>query len=105
MKTTSFWSNPYAWLWFHLEAPFIRDFAARRPFTFILRDFYHCHEITAILLLLLAGYTLGRWILRPLEMAMVITGLLLGHLFWGNPWQKGEQEQPPYPPGGGGTTD
>ena len=99
MKTPSCWSNPYAWLWFHLEAPFIKDPAARRPFTFIMRDFYHCRPLFTILILVWSGYAFGRWLLAPWFLVGVTIGLLLGHLFLTSKWVQGQQEEPPYPPG------
>ncbi len=100
MKTPSFRSSPYAWLWYHVEALWIKDPAARRPFTFIIRDFFHCHPILWTWLAVLAGFYFGAWLITFDAFVLVSLGLLMGHLFWGTDWFKGQQEQPPYPPGG-----
>ena len=33
----------YAWIWFHMEALSYKDPEARRPFTFIMRDWIYPH--------------------------------------------------------------
>ncbi len=100
MKTSGFWRSPYAWFWFHVEALWIKDTAARRPFTYIIRDFYHAHPILWTWLAVLLGYSLGFWLVSFDSFIKISLGILMGHLFWGKGWLKGEQERPPYPPGG-----
>jgi hypothetical protein len=102
MKTQPFCSNPYAWLWFHLESPFIRDPELRRPFTFIIRDFYHAHPILWTWMAIFTWYWLSRWFISFDSFVLISLGILLGHLFWGSKYTPGQQEWPPYDPG---TTD
>jgi len=88
----------YGWFWYHTEF-WIKDRTARRPYTFILRDFYHASPIAWTFLMFLAGY-LAYSHLHWKDLLLVSTGLLLGHLFWGNSWKEGEQEYPTYNPNG-----
>ena len=54
--------NLYRWLWSRIGG---------RPWTYIIRDFYHHHPV-------IVGFlTLG-------------IGILIGHLFWGTPYKEGE---------------
>jgi len=89
----------YRWFWYRTEF-WIKDKAARRPYTFILRDFYHLNPLVTCFLLVWAGYGLGRWLFSFENMLLLSAGLLFGHLFWGPPYQPGEQENPAYDPDG-----
>jgi hypothetical protein len=53
----------YRWIWSRIGG---------RPWTYIMRDFYHDHPLIVLFC------TLG-------------IGTLLGHLFWGTPWEKGQK--------------
>lgn len=86
----------YAWLWYHTE--FWLKPSERRPYTFIIRDFYHKHPIFIGWLCVLAGFTFGKWLITPDAFVLVSMGILLGHLFWGKPYIEGEQEKPEYNP-------
>ncbi len=83
----------YAWFWFHTQ--FWLPPEERRPYTFIIRDFYRDHPILWSFLMFLAGYFSFNH-LRPWDFAKVSVGLLLGHLFWGARYKPGEQESPEY---------
>ena len=85
----------YAWLWYHVE--FWLKPADRRPFTFILRDFYHQSPLMSVFLTLSAGYLLGRhYFIDFVTWGGLLIGVVLGHLFWGKRYKPGEQENPPY---------
>ncbi len=72
--------NWYIWLWTRIGG---------RPWTYIIRDF--CHENP--LLLILTGLTAVLWLLRiHHEIFWVLLGVLLGHLFWGTQWRKGQKD-------------
>lgn len=87
----------YAWLWYHVE--FWLKPEARRPFTFILRDFYHNSPLITIFMTLTAGYIIGRNIsISFLVWLGLLFGFVLGHLFWGQPYKPDEQEYPEYNP-------
>ncbi len=90
----------YQWWWFHLEwwlpAP------DRRPFTFIIRDWYHNVPLPTIVGLGITFYMIGRYttqislsVLLGIVLALV-TGIILGHIYWGKKWREGEQENPQY---------
>ena len=88
--------NLYAWFWYHTEF-WIKDPAERRPYTYLIRDFYHCHPILYTFILLWVADIVHRFIHFNIIWWIGITlGVLLGHLFWGNPWVKGQQEEPSY---------
>lgn len=65
-----------------------------RPWTYIIRDFYHKYEYLIIIYSFSAGF-----FLRPhcsikefLIGAITATiGLILGHLFWGTPYVEGQR--------------
>jgi hypothetical protein len=69
----------YVWLWKRIGG---------RPWTYIIRDFSHENP----LLLILAGLTGVCFMLNiQHEIAWVLLGVLLGHLFWGTEWHKGQK--------------
>jgi hypothetical protein len=87
----------YSWTWYHFE--FWLDRYARRPFTYIFRDFLHKHVIAGwiIRLALIAGVLLlCRWNWRLGGPVGILYGLILGHLDWGTAYKPGEQENPEY---------
>ena len=65
-----------------------------RPFTYIIRDFYHKFEY----LIIIGFFSMGYFI-RPhltLREFYLVVGVgtfcfILGHLFWGKDWQKGQR--------------
>lgn len=65
----------------------------KRPFTYVLRDFYHKFEYFIIL----GGFSVG-YFLRPyidihlfgIIMASLTIGYILGHLFWAKKWIEGQ---------------
>ncbi len=93
----------YWFLWFHTQM-WIRDKSKRRPYTFILRDFYHENPLLTILSIRSISYAAGRWWVPlstkdfGLGLISLLAGIVLGHLFWGRPWKEGEQEYPEYNP-------
>jgi hypothetical protein len=87
----------YRVIWYHTEF-WIKDTAKRRPYTYILRDFYHEQPLVACFLLAWAGYALGRWIMPIDHILLFCGGLLMGHLFWGGEYKPGQQETPDYDP-------
>lgn len=91
-------SKGYSWFWYRVEALWIKDPKARRPFTFIIRDFYHAHPIMWTWTAIFVGYWLGRWFMSFDSFVLISLGMLMGHLFWGAKWSPGEQEQPTYNP-------
>ena len=85
----------YTLLWYHVE--FWLPPKERRPFTFIIRDFYHDHPILWTFLCCWLVYLFNHFIDTDLfSWLLVSIGILMGHLFWGRPWVVGEQEYPEY---------
>ena len=84
----------YAKFWF--ASQFWLKPADRRPYTFILRDFYHDHPILWTMLMIGTGkfviWLSWEWFI------VFCVGLIFGHLFWGKKWVEGEQEYPEYLP-------
>lgn len=77
--------NIYKWLWSRVGG---------RPWTFIMRDFYHEVEYVIIIGFFSLGYFLrGHLELRDfiLIVVLVTIGYILGHLFWGRKWIKGQK--------------
>lgn len=92
----------YAWFWYTTQ--FWLDPESRRPYTFIMRDIYHNSPMVVVILLAGLFYCLGRWWL-PISSNVflvgflaLLAGCLLGHLFWGDKWIPGQQEDPEYNP-------
>ena len=68
-----------------------------RPWTYIIRDFWHKYEGLCIVALVAIGVFLGRWHSNELLMLLVAfaVGYIAGHLFWGTeykPGQRGDEE-------------
>ncbi len=87
----------YCWIWYHFE--FWMDKYARRPFTYIFRDFLHRYKAVGwiIRVILITGVLfLCRWCWWIGGLTGILYGLILGHLDWGTAYQPGEQENPPY---------
>lgn len=78
-------SNPYKWLWSHIGG---------RPWTYIIRDFYHNHAILFIFIEAWTVYLFNKFLHTDWRAWVLISlGVLLGHLFWGTkyiPEQPGE---------------
>jgi len=75
---------PYKKIWFW----------AGRPFTYIMRDFYHEVEYVIIVGFFTLGYFARDWLSYRdflLIVGGVTAGYILGHLFWGRKWVKGQQ--------------
>jgi hypothetical protein len=75
----------YKWLWSHIGG---------RPWTYIIRDFYHEVEFVVILGMLALGYYLARRVsLHDFVSILVVlaAGYLLGHLFWGTRYIPGQR--------------
>lgn len=79
-------ANFYRFLWSHIGG---------RPWTYILRDFYHEVEYAVILSAFTLGYFAGHygW-LGTAQFGLLVgattAGYILGHLFWGTRWIEGE---------------
>ena len=72
--------NPYRWLWSKIGG---------RMWTYIMRDFAHQNPM----LVLFIGVGLGIWLHSWLEwrdLRIGSTFLLLGHLFWGTKYRRGQ---------------
>lgn len=72
-----FWKNPYKWLYTRIGG---------RPWTFILRDFYHKFEYLIIIGFFSVGYFVRPYLtLREFYLVVGIGTFcfILGHLFWG----------------------
>ena len=80
----------YRWLWSHVGG---------RPWTYILRDFWHKGEFFWINALISVGVWAGhhyQWRTVLLGLFLFSMGYLFGHLFWGTeyiPDQPGEPER------------
>jgi len=81
-----FWSNPYKWgLWHWIGG---------RPWTYIMRDFYHKFEYLIIIGFFALGYFIRPHLtIREFWLAIGAGTLcfLLGHLFWGTDYKEGQQ--------------
>ena len=93
----------YAWFWFHTEF-WIKNPLARRPYTFIMRDWVYPH-MKWFLGILGAWYCgLIAWDCLRQSVSVALATLVLGtlsgwisaHLIWGSKWTPSEQEEPPY---------
>ena len=87
----------YRWFWYHTQF-WIKDKAARRPYTFMMRDFYHDSPIIVCFALVYAGFALGAWLVPFDHMLLFSGGLLIAHLFWGGSYIHDQQEEPEYHP-------
>lgn len=77
--------NIYQWLWERIGG---------RPWTYIIRDFYHAFEWCIIIMLILAGVTMGKhlsWLQVWLVLGIFTIGYIGGHLFFGKDWLKGQK--------------
>jgi hypothetical protein len=64
-----------------------------RPWTYIIRDFWHRYEGLCIVALVAAGVFLGRWHSDRLLtlLGAFALGYIAGHLFWGTEYQPGQK--------------
>ena len=74
-----------ALLLFAWKYEWIHKMIGGRPWTYIIRDFYHGNPVGWTLLLFTAGYFLEPYI-GFYDYVKIGVGILLGHLFWGAPW-------------------
>lgn len=94
----------YQFFWFHTQALWIKDPAARRPYTYLMRDWLYPHLFYFIIILLTWYAGLTAWLILSDGLAGrlaslylgVLSGMLVAHLTWGSGWKPGEQEFPPY---------
>ena len=70
---------------FGLKYEWIHSHIGGRPWTYIIRDFYHGNPVGWTLLLFTIGYFLEPYI-GFMDYVKIGAGVLLGHLFWGAPW-------------------
>jgi hypothetical protein len=92
----------YWWFWYYFESMWIKSWAARRPFTYMMRDFLMQHRIWSVIIIacVLTGLVfLNRWNCYVGIVVIALYFIVLGHLVWGAPMKPGEQEEPPYTPG------
>ena len=78
--------NMYRWFWSHTEfwlAP-----GERRPYTFIIRDFYHQSPLLSAAAVFLVGKALA--IVSWHDVFVFLAGMLFAHLFWGTPYVPNE---------------
>lgn len=78
------WYNSYTWWWSRFGG---------RPWTYIIRDWWHEYEFLWILALIAIGAALGKYYWDQLWVGLAIfaAGYLFGHLFWGTRWRKGQR--------------
>jgi hypothetical protein len=87
----------YWWFWFHTEF-WIANKLKRRPYTFMMRDFWHRHEFwgwlifAAVTGLIVWGVYWSLWFL----ILFAFHWALFAHLRWGSKYIQGEQEEPEY---------
>ena len=77
--------NPYKWIYTRIGG---------RPWTYILRDFYHKFEYLIIIGFFSIGYFIRPYL--TLREFYLVTGVgtfcfILGHLFWSTKWIEGQQ--------------
>jgi Ca2+-dependent lipid-binding protein len=84
----------YCKIWYACE--FWLEPEERRPFTYIIRDFYHAHPIFILWLVAFISFAFGEYFMSFDAFVLVSLGILLGHLFWGSKYEQGQQENPPY---------
>jgi len=87
----------YWWLWFHIE--FNRTPVDRRPFTFIMRDYFNLHPVPAWTMT--AIWFAGMFVFNlfhpvPASIIGYFSAFVLAHVIWGAPWIEGQQENPQY---------
>ena len=74
----------------------------RRPFTYLLRDWYHTSPLPTIVGLAITFYMIGRYTTQISLSAIMgvvlalVAGIILGHLFWGRKHITNQQEYPTY---------
>ena len=92
-----FFKYPYEYIWYHVL--FFLPPEERRPFTFIMRDFYHKSPFICIgvIVWILWAITLFHQVTWQ-ELVLVGVGVIVGHLFFGKDYVAGEQEYPPFNP-------
>jgi hypothetical protein len=86
--------NPYKWLWGRIGG---------RPWTYIIRDIYHCGEWLMITILILIGILMGKylsWFIVWLVLGIFTVGYIGGHCFWGTKYIQGQEGE-----NNGGNTD
>jgi hypothetical protein len=87
----------YCWVWYHTE--FWLTPLNRRPFTFMMRDFWAEHKLWGtIIFLTVTGLIVyaciwSLWLGIPL---LAFHSMLFAHLWWGTKYIHGEQEDPQY---------
>ncbi len=90
-------TRAYWWFWFHTEW-WIADKLKRRPYTFIMRDFWYQHEFWGWLIFaIVTGLIIWAvyWSLWFLVL-FAFHWTLFAHLRWGSKYIPGEQEEPEY---------
>lgn len=77
--------NLYKWLWSHTTG---------RPYTYLIRDFYHENPILWIFLEAWVIWGINHFFDIEWYVWVFITlGVVLGHLFWGKAWVPDEGEK------------
>ena len=92
--------NLYEIFWFYTQ--FWIPAEKRRPYTYMLRDWYHNTPLPTIVGLAITFYMIGRYTTQISILGLVglilalVAGIILGHLFWGRKHIEGQQEHPTY---------
>ena len=99
-KNLMWWLNRiYSWLWYNIQSWWIKSKRLRRPFTFMMRDFYVDHPGWAAIITLFVTASflyvnyLNCWWGASL---IALHFAVLAHLWWGTPHRYGEQEDQEY---------
>jgi hypothetical protein len=89
----------YAKIWYFTEGLWIKSGKLRRPFTYMMRDFMMAHPAWTVIIVIAENIGLMflvRWNWIGGFFTISFYWLLMGHLRWGTPMKKGEQEDPEY---------
>ena len=88
----------YKVFWYRTQF-WIKNKRKRRPYTYLIRDFYHQAPAPFIGIIVTVSYYSYTWIEFDTVVAIAI-GVVGGHLFWGGKYIPGQQEDEEYNPGG-----
>jgi hypothetical protein len=82
-----------------MEGLFVKNKYIRRPFTYIMRDWWIEHKIVGTAIFTLITAILVFVCLWSLPLGLPLWAFhwsLFAHLWWGSGYKKDEQEYPPY---------
>ena len=73
----------YLWIWTRIGG---------RPWTYIIRDFYHKNPVVAMFIVAGVVTILDHFHVVNWKTELIVTaGVLIGHLFWGTPYIPNQQ--------------